>query len=293
MYQPESKLFTASWGGDAKLVKKLLMQGVDVNEASTMQNKTALFAAAVRGFTDIARLLLENGANVNFRAKNECIILNLVAYKDDKVMARILLDAGGDVNAVDSLGRPALFYAMFASTGMISLLLSKGANINCVLSDGISLIQYAIESSMKLFGRITREMICFMLDNRADVGIVDYTGKTVLHEVVRNQDWTYLCMLLDHMRVNSNPYVLRDIVGTAVHNPIGAMSEILFLHDVDRDMCMLSKQMAFLMGTHTNSKQSIINKLPMEVIPFIVNQGQLNQYEKNVRKVAMKILGWS
>jgi hypothetical protein len=31
----------------------------------------------------------------------------------------------------------------------------------------------------------------------------------------------------------------------------------------------------------------------MEVIPSIVNQGQLNQYEKNVRKVAMKILGWS
>lgn len=60
----EDALFTAARKGDARAVKELLAQGVDVN-ARYRYNRTALSFAADRGHLEVVKVLLEQGADVN------------------------------------------------------------------------------------------------------------------------------------------------------------------------------------------------------------------------------------
>ena len=64
VYRSSSLLASASDRGDFETVKRLLEQGVDVDQKDENQ-ECGLFRAAKRGHLQVARLLLQNGANVN------------------------------------------------------------------------------------------------------------------------------------------------------------------------------------------------------------------------------------
>ena len=127
----ELDLFEASAIGDADRLRELLDAGADPNEFAP-DGFTALTLACFFKRPVAARLLLERGADVHQRARNENIqvlpIHSAAADGGSVEIVRMLLDAGADVNATQPGGFRAIDAArMDKNEELERLLLERGA----------------------------------------------------------------------------------------------------------------------------------------------------------------------
>ncbi len=94
--------------------------------------------AAMRGDSDEVRALLRTGADVNAAQGDGMTALHWSAEHDDAEMARMVVQAGGNVDAVTRLGdyTPLHLAAKAASTSVVRVLLDAGASPHRVTSTG-------------------------------------------------------------------------------------------------------------------------------------------------------------
>lgn len=113
-YSPDgfTPLGFAVFFGQAETVKALLDAGVEVNAASRESMKvTPLASAAASKQTEIARLLIAHGANVNARAASGHIPLHEASATGNVELVRLLIENGADINAKTDDGRTPLDFA--------------------------------------------------------------------------------------------------------------------------------------------------------------------------------------
>jgi uncharacterized protein len=127
----ELDLFEASALGDADRLRELLDGGADPNEFAP-DGFTPLTLAAFFKHPEAVRLLLDRGADVHQRARNEQIqVLPLHSAAADGgsvEIVRDLLDAGADVNATQPGGFRAIDAArQEGNEELDQLLLERGA----------------------------------------------------------------------------------------------------------------------------------------------------------------------
>ena len=96
-------IIAASAQGTAPVVKLLLARGAEVDAADTV-GVTPLIAAAAVDNGEVARLLIERGANVNAVARIGQSATPLIgaAYQGNVPLMRLLLDARADVKAISA-----------------------------------------------------------------------------------------------------------------------------------------------------------------------------------------------
>ncbi|MEM1293406.1 MAG: ankyrin repeat domain-containing protein [Cyanobacteria bacterium P01_H01_bin.162] len=102
-------LIAATLAGDAAAVGSLLDAGTDPN--TVYHTNTALTYAARDGHTDIARVLIDAGADVNWIDGEGVTPLILAAFKGHEELTKLLLAHDADTTVVDQWGRTALDYA--------------------------------------------------------------------------------------------------------------------------------------------------------------------------------------
>ncbi len=105
-----SQLYRAAGRGDIKEVEALLNKGVDVNVkggGGLLNDSSALFVASQMGHTDIVKLLLDRGANVNAAHGNmDWTALSGAAWDGNTDVAKLLIERGADINrAIAGLDR--------------------------------------------------------------------------------------------------------------------------------------------------------------------------------------------
>lgn len=132
----QDPLQNASHRGDLSRVKLLLGIGANVNAVCSNTNyRTALCAAASTGHIAVAKLLLENGANVHHHSP-----MILAILFDHLAMIEFLVQEGADVNT-QSLKTPGRKHSKQGDTALIvasrlgglsavELFIEKGADIN-------------------------------------------------------------------------------------------------------------------------------------------------------------------
>ena len=104
--------------GDLKKVRTFLKRGeFSANDVSrTLGYKTPLLVAASHGYADIIQLLLDHGADPNFRDSEERTAAMLAAkYGQVRVLVLLLNLRDVDVNCVDAKGESALIHAVIGS----------------------------------------------------------------------------------------------------------------------------------------------------------------------------------
>jgi ankyrin repeat protein len=89
----------ACYFGQHEIARYLVLKGADVNMPSNNGfNVFPIHSAAAGNYTDIARLLIENGANVNVRQQAGATPLHSAAQNGNIDLLILLLENGADVN---------------------------------------------------------------------------------------------------------------------------------------------------------------------------------------------------
>ena len=113
-YSPDgfTPLGLAAFFGHVEAVEALLAAGANVNLTSRESMKMPPLGSAMAvQRNDIARTLIEHGANVNAKAVNDLTALHTAAARGNLEAAKLLLDHGADINASSTDGKTPLAYA--------------------------------------------------------------------------------------------------------------------------------------------------------------------------------------
>jgi uncharacterized protein len=113
-YSPDgfTALSLAAFFGHAETVNALLAAGAPVNAASRETMKlTPLASALAVERNDIARTLIDHGADVNAKGDNDVTPLHTAAARGNLDSAKLLLQHGAEVDAVTRDGKAPVAYA--------------------------------------------------------------------------------------------------------------------------------------------------------------------------------------
>lgn len=145
----EATLYQAILEGELNIAKKLIEQGADVDE---LHNGESPLHCAVSTKNELAvQLLLEHNANVNVNsARNNDTPLHYVSLWIESEMCdipKILLERGADCNTRNNSGvTPFLLAASSCSLDTIKLFMEHGADMTVVADEGINVLFYAIRN---------------------------------------------------------------------------------------------------------------------------------------------------
>ena len=137
----EELLFQAIINNKIDEVQALLESGVNVNaKASGYRLFGGDTPLHLCHNTEVARLLIDSGADVN--ALNNAG--NTPLHKCHNInIAKILIDSGADVNAKDRYGWTALhYYADVGDVGIAKLLTNAGGDVNAKNIEGATPLHY-------------------------------------------------------------------------------------------------------------------------------------------------------
>ena len=116
--------------GHEEVARLLLDRGADVSTAGS-DGKTPLIWAAQKGYETVARLLLGRGADVLTPENDGKTPLIWAALKGHETVARLLLDRGADVSSAENDGTTPLMWALRNGHETVArLLLDRGADVS-------------------------------------------------------------------------------------------------------------------------------------------------------------------
>lgn len=105
---PDTDLHTAAFLGDLKSIQQHIEAGSDLDDKEPTMGSTALISASVFGKTEIARALIEAGANLNIQNNEGSTALHTSTFLCRTEIVEMLLAHGADKTLKNMYGFTAL-----------------------------------------------------------------------------------------------------------------------------------------------------------------------------------------
>jgi ankyrin len=208
----ETMLMVASRSGSADAVRALLERGADLEVTEPQLQLTALMIAAEAGATGVVGVLLEHGADVHARSRAgeapgrrmPCVGRTGCGSHGVGIVRGGLPDQGyqppipGDMT-------PLMFAAREGHVEAARLLLDAGAEVNAADRNGITPLFMAIDNNRIPAARL-------LVERGADIHATDWYGRTPLFAAVgiRNVDLHYVTF--EHMLTPADRAAVLDFI---------------------------------------------------------------------------------
>ena len=137
----------------------------------------SLLIAAGYGHATIVSLLLQHGANIAARDKDDNTALHVAAWFNHVKVAKILLQEGASIDCTGQLGSPMHSAAHNGCLDMAIELKERGASINFRGKDGTSPIYWAALNGFSDF-------VTYLLANGAEIDVQTDSGHTALYMAI-------------------------------------------------------------------------------------------------------------
>ena len=143
--------------------------------------RTPLHFAAEYGKLDMAKYLVENGADVNDRDDYEYLPIHYAAMSGNLELIKYLIDKGAALYAKGYGGASVLHIAMSSDPdpAVFKYLISMGCDVNARDDYGSSVLHWAVQ-----YGNV--DLIKFLVAKGADITATDSSGQTPASSI---QDW--------------------------------------------------------------------------------------------------------
>lgn len=137
-------IFDVARTGTTEQAKQLLKSDPKLANAKNADGYTPLILACYRGNNEVAKNLLENGANIDAVSGMGTALMASVV-KGNEEMVKYLIERKANPNLADANGTTALLYSvMFKKHNLAAILMKAGANPEHKDNRGQSAIDYAI-----------------------------------------------------------------------------------------------------------------------------------------------------
>lgn len=187
-----------------ELVFRTASNFVDIDVTNNeLDVPTLLCLSLEKGYFRVAKILVENGANVNVGAP-----INLAIAKGSYILTKLLIENGAVLNIQENNVQEPLHVAVQnGNSNIVFLLLGKGANHKIKSSDGSTLLHFAANKPF-LFKKLYKEVPEY-------IHSVNNNLSSVLHEATKYNNFSLITFLIAQ-GVNKDA---QDIDGcTALHH---------------------------------------------------------------------------
>lgn len=156
----EAPLHWAAYHGDLKTAKLLIEKGAVIDEKSHQHGYTALFETTFKDHIELARFLIEKGADVNITDKKGFTPLFSAVDKGNIELAGLLIEKGANINARAQRNvTPLVQASALGHSELVRFLIQQGADINVSLSTGFSLLAFILAERNKNWKEIAQILL--------------------------------------------------------------------------------------------------------------------------------------
>jgi ankyrin repeat protein/predicted RNA-binding Zn-ribbon protein involved in translation (DUF1610 family) len=189
-HDKETPLLVASSRGHSSLARLLIQNGADVNALSSVLGVNSLHKAVLGGHVQIVKLLLEKDADINATDDYGRTPLRRATRKGNLEVVRLLLDKDAEINVKDNFGLTPLHLAAKYGHFEVVKLLEKDAEINVKDNFGQTPLHLAAK-----YGNF--EVVKLLLEKDAEINVKDNFGQTPLHQATENGHFEVVKLLLE------------------------------------------------------------------------------------------------
>ena len=194
--------------------------------------------------------------NVNFQDQN---ILFYARTKTSKDILKLLIENGADINYIDKSGQSFLYLYLFEGNydlEMINYLISKNINLNHIIEDKTYLFLTILNCKRD---KKYYELLELLLENKADPNL-GHNKNYCLALAINNDDLNIVKMLLKY---GANPNIIEDeksYLYKAIEKGNHQLSEILLENKADPNY-LTKKNNSVLMLAVENGYIRLVEKL--------------------------------
>jgi ankyrin repeat protein len=235
-------LIYATGDQNHSMIKMLLEHGANPN-ISTSEGCTPLICSTLAGDIESVKLLIEHSANVNTAGKNGTALI-IACYRHLNNIAKFLLNNGADVNFIDSDNlSPLLIAIYFNNTELCQLLINAGADINfCTCENETPILAAVREGNLKI--------VRMLINMGANLEARDKEGASALDIALSNKNSKIVRLLINSNQTLSLEGLsdkaklnMEEVLGTIITEDLCTTLSIrtpknLFVAD---KLCLMSK----------------------------------------------------
>ncbi|EWZ85352.1 hypothetical protein FOWG_11854 [Fusarium oxysporum f. sp. lycopersici MN25] len=173
-------------------IAKAIVEGGACKDETNAQGWTLLMNACRKGHAEIARWLVDEGADIHVTAKRETAI-SLASENGHVEIVDLLLKAGAHSDACGLEGLPILCLAVdHGHLDVVRLLLDKGADVDCQDHDGWRPLHFAAQREH------SEALMEELLNHGADIHAVDQYDETCLFKATTYANIETMIFLVRH-----------------------------------------------------------------------------------------------